>query len=142
MKIIIVALGLLVTPALAQSDIQSVVREADNYRDGVDVVRDEARAAELYGEAARMGDARAMHQLGLLYWDGRGVEQDEMRAVLFFRDAVARSYAPAMTSLGIAYAEGRGVAVDTRVAAGLLTRAAAAGDRPARDYLARHNLKP
>ena len=89
-----------------------------------------------------MGYARAMHNLGFMYAEGRGVAQDEFKAVDYYRAALAQSYTPAATSLGIAYAEGLGVTREPRTAALLLRKAAAEGDKRAKDYLAQANLPP
>jgi len=123
-------------------DPAGLTAEAERYLSGEGAVQSDAQAFALFQQAASLGDARAMHQLGLMFAAGRGTPQDETAATVHYREAVAKSYAPAMTSLGIAYAEGLGVAVDPQTAYGLLSRAAAAGHRPAQDYLARHRLKP
>lgn len=142
----LIVLSLFVLPAAAQDmppgEGQTIATEADRYLRGDGVIQDDAKALSLYDEAAQMGVARAMYMLGQMYADGRGVERDAAKAAEHYRDAVARSYAPAMTALGIAYAEGRGVRAEPATARSLLMRAADAGDREARDYLQRHNLRP
>ena len=116
--------------------------EANKYFTGKGAPQNDAHAAALYQHAADMGYAPALHNLGLMYAEGRGVPQDEFKAVDYYRAAMAQSYAPAVTSLGIAYAEGRGVSREPHTATSLLRRAAAGGDRRAKDYLARANLPP
>ena len=120
----------------------AITAEADRHLSGIGALQDDSRAFELYQEAAALGDARAIHALGMMYAQGRGVAQDDVVAVSYFRNAMARSYGPAMTSSGIAYAEGRGVAADPATAYTLLKQAADAGDTQARDYLVRAKLKP
>ena len=126
----------------AHADPATLTDEANKYFTGTGAVQDDARAVELYQQAANMGYARAMHNLGFMYSEGRGVEQDEFKAVDYYRAALAQSYLPAVTSLGIAYAEGRGVTQEPKTAAMLLKRAAAEGDKRAKDYLARASLPP
>jgi TPR repeat protein len=116
--------------------------EANKYFTGTGAPQDDTRAATLYRQAAELGYARAMHNLGFMYAQGRGVPHDEFKAVDYYRAAMAQSYIPAMTSLGIAYAEGLGVSREAHTAAALLRQAAAAGDKRAKDYLARANLPP
>jgi uncharacterized protein len=126
----------------AMPDAAHLTDEANKYFTGKGARQDDAHAAALYQQAADTGYARAQHNLGFMYAEGRGVPQDEFKAVDYYRAAMAQSYTPAITSLGIAYAEGRGVSREPHTAATLLRRAAAAGDKRAKDYLARANLPP
>ena len=123
-------------------DPASLTDEGNQYITGKGAAQDDARAVELYQQAADMGYARAMHNLGFMYAEGRGVGQDEFKALDFYRAALEQSYLPAATSLGIAYAEGRGVTREPRTAAMLLRKASAGGDKRAKDYLAQANLPP
>ncbi|NMG67212.1 transglycosylase SLT domain-containing protein [Azoarcus indigens] len=57
---------------------------AVRYEHGEGMPRDASRAAALYCEAARLGDAEAMHALGWMYANGRGLERnDEYAGTLF-----------------------------------------------------------
>ncbi|WP_075643772.1 tetratricopeptide repeat protein [Paraburkholderia monticola] len=49
---------------------------------------DHVKAARLFLEAARAGDAQAMNNLGLLYLQGKGVRQNVNEAVYWWRKAV------------------------------------------------------
>jgi TPR repeat protein len=140
--VIVVAGTVLCGAANAQTDAASLTDTANAYFTGKGVAQDDARAAALYQEAADMGDARAMHNLGFMYAEGRGVPQDEFKAIDLYRAAMAQSYVPAITSLGVAYAEGRGVSREPATAKTLLEKAAAAGDKRAKDYLARAKWTP
>lgn len=126
----------------AQTDAASITDAGNAYMTGKGVRQDDARAVELYQEAADMGYARALHNLGFMYAEGRGLPQDEFKAIELYRAAMAQAYVPAMTSLGIAYAEGRGVSREPDTARDLLQRAADLGDRRAKDYLTQSKLAP
>jgi soluble lytic murein transglycosylase-like protein len=79
-------------PAVAPSaDITaSLVAQALAYEHGEGVPKDQRKAALLYCEAARAGDAEAMFSLGWMYANGRGVARsDAMAALLFARAAAA-----------------------------------------------------
>ena len=141
-------LALLSAGAWAQNDPGimadpiALTDQANAYFRGNGVPQSDQRAAELYQQAAAMGYARAMHNLGFMYAEGRGVAQDEFHAIDLYRAAMAHTYIPAVTSLGIAYAEGRGVSVEPKTAYMLLKRSADAGDKRAADYLVQTKLRP
>ena len=54
---------------------------------GEGIGRDAVRAAALYCEAARLGDAEAQYNLGWMYANGRGVARDDTLAAYFFNAA-------------------------------------------------------
>ena len=58
--------------------------EAVSYEHGEGVPRDQAYAARLYCEAARLGDAQAMYSLGWMYANGRGIERNDAYANTLF----------------------------------------------------------
>ncbi len=58
--------------------------EAQAHEHGEGVPRDLARAAVLYCEAARLGDASAMYSLGWMYANGRGLERNDGYAGTLF----------------------------------------------------------
>lgn len=60
-------------------------------------------------EMARSGDARAQHDLGLLYLAGRYVPKDEAEAARWFEKAAVQGLAPAQFNLGVLYQTGQGV---------------------------------
>lgn len=124
------------------TDPAALTDQANAYFRGYGVAQSDAHASELYQQAAAMGYARAMHNLGFMYAEGRGVPQDEFHAVDLYRAAMTQSYIPAITSLGIAYAEGRGVSIEPKTAYTLLKRSAEAGDKRAADYLVQAKLRP
>ena len=58
--------------------------EALALENGEGVERDPERAARLYCDAARLGDAEAQFNLGWMYANGRGVERSDATAAYFF----------------------------------------------------------
>ncbi|MDW8363663.1 MAG: tetratricopeptide repeat protein, partial [Myxococcales bacterium] len=63
----------------------ALVREGDQYRDGLGVAQEYARAMELYQRACEAGNMGGCTNLGLMYQHGRGVAQDRARAALFYQ---------------------------------------------------------
>ena len=71
----------------ASTDSSDLVAKARAYEHGEGVRKDQKRAAELYCDAARSGDAEAMFSLGWMYANGRGVPHDEAIAASLFAHA-------------------------------------------------------
>ncbi len=74
--------------------------EAAVYEHGDGVERDGARAAALYCQAAKMGDAESQFNLGWLYTNGRGIERSEATAAFFFHAAAEQGFEQARRMLG------------------------------------------
>jgi soluble lytic murein transglycosylase-like protein len=71
-----------------ESSLRTILRsEAIAYENGEGVARDPVRAARLYCDAARLGDAVAQYNLGWMYANGRGVERSDSTAAFFFHAA-------------------------------------------------------
>ncbi|HKY02790.1 MAG TPA: lytic transglycosylase, partial [Burkholderiales bacterium] len=60
--------------------IAALLRDALAFEHGEGVTKDQIKAAALYCEAAKLGDAEAQYALGWMYANGRGVERDDERA--------------------------------------------------------------
>ncbi|NUZ05856.1 transglycosylase SLT domain-containing protein [Schlegelella sp. ID0723] len=91
-------------PARSGADAERIAtlrRMAVDYEHGNGVARDGARAAELYCEAARLGDASSQFDLGWMYANGRGVRRDDALAAFFFRAAAAQGIEQARTMLRV-----------------------------------------
>jgi hypothetical protein len=73
--------------------------DAGRYEHGEGVERDGPRAAALYCEAARMGDAESQYDLGWMYANGRGVERSDSTAAFFFHAAAEQGHAQAQRML-------------------------------------------
>ncbi|WP_300450733.1 transglycosylase SLT domain-containing protein [Accumulibacter sp.] len=69
--------------------------EALAHEHGEGVARDYARAAKLYCDGARLGDAEAQYSLGWMYANARGLERNDALAAYFFDLAAKQGHAPA-----------------------------------------------
>ena len=88
-------------PAQDQTVLIKILRdEASAYEHGDGVERDGVRAAALYCQAAKLGDAESQFNLGWLYTNGRGVERSEATAAFFFHAAAEQGYEQAKRMLG------------------------------------------
>jgi soluble lytic murein transglycosylase-like protein len=94
----IAALGRDVVPAFTPSieaetpeaRIAALRRDAAAYEHGNGQPKDGARAAALYCQAAKLGDAASQFDLGWMYANGRGVPRDDALAAYFFHSAAAQ----------------------------------------------------
>jgi TPR repeat protein len=86
-----------------------LVKQANRYRLGDGVTKDESKAAELYRRAAESGDPEAQTRFGEALFDGRGVPRDRAAAQMWFEKAATQNYALAETDLGVMLEEGLGV---------------------------------
>jgi localization factor PodJL len=83
------------------------------YEKGVGVPRDAAKARELYKKAADAGNARAMHNLAVLFaQDGGEGKPDYAGAIEWFRKAGAYGVRDSQFNLGVLYGRGLGAAQD------------------------------
>ena len=57
-------------------------------------------------QAAELGRARAMFNLGMMYYSGRGVEKDDGEAVRLYTQALELGDADVMCNLGWMYYNG------------------------------------
>ena len=91
--------------ALPQSDsptageLELLRVEARSYEHGEGVGKDTLRAASLYCDGARYGDAEAQFNLGWMYANGRGVERSDELAAYFFKLAAEQGHGPAQKML-------------------------------------------
>ena len=69
-------------------------------------------ALDLYQPLADHGDARAQHNLGVMYANGQGVPQDQAAAVSWWRRAADQGFAQAQGALAVMYERGEGVRRD------------------------------
>ena len=76
-------------------------QQALAYEHAEGVPRDPARAAVLYCQAARLGDAEAQYYLGWMYANGRGVPRDDAAAAYFFHAAAEQDLDVAIRMLGV-----------------------------------------
>ncbi len=81
-----------------------------------ELIRRRAEASE--------GEAKAQHELALLYLEGADVARDEKEAALWFRKAALQGFAGAQFQLAMLYQAGRGVPGDDKQALSWYRRAA------------------
>lgn len=120
----------------AQNHPLALFHLAGMYKNCQGVEKDEAKANELYSQAAprlqRMaesGNANAQHALGLMYGDGLGgVQKDETQAAAWIQKAVDQRLVGAMNSLGYIYELGIGLPKDTVACVAWYRKAADMGD--------------
>lgn len=79
----------------ANASPQALVAAAIAHEHGEGVPRDLEKAAFLYCEAARRGDAEAQYGLGWMYANGRGLPHDDAIAASLFALAAAQGHAHA-----------------------------------------------
>jgi len=81
------------------SELYSLRMEARSYEHGEGVPKDALRAASLYCDGARYGDAEAQFSLGWMYANGRGVARNDEIAAYFFKLAAAAGHQQAQKML-------------------------------------------
>lgn len=86
-------------PAWAAGAVPTLRSQAIALEHGEGVPRDMVRAAALYCDAAREGDAESQFNLGWMYANGRGVERDDRAAAYFFHAAAEQGVAQAQAML-------------------------------------------
>ncbi|WP_408591282.1 hypothetical protein [Novosphingobium sp.] len=96
-----------------------------------DAQKDYVQARNWYLQAAAMGYAAAMYNLGVLYENGQGVPQDYVQARRWYAQAAAKGDAVAMYNLGVLYGNGKGGPEDYAQARRWYALAAAKGDASA-----------
>src|SRR5208282_310593 len=121
----------------AQPAAKELVQQADKYRLGSGVDRDEAKAAHLYRKAAEMGNAEAQTRFAEALFDGRGVARDPAGSRPWLEKAARQGYARAECDLGVTLQDGLDVAQDLANGLRYLQAAARLGDAYAEDYLGR-----
>ncbi len=106
--IVLFAIACSALPAAAtslQSDespearIAALRLDAVAYEHGNGQLRDGLRAAALYCQAAKLGDAASQFDLGWMYANGRGVQRDDALAAYFFQTAAAQGLPQAIAML-------------------------------------------
>jgi uncharacterized protein len=94
-----------------------------------------------YEQAAVLGDAKSMNELGWIYFGSHDIPgrhlKDYAKAAIWFQKAADLDYAPAITQLGVMYGSdgSEGVPEDDVKAAQLYMKAARLGDAYAMNHL-------
>jgi len=107
---------------------ETLCGEAHGFLKGAETSAKEGQQAlALFRQAAQLGSADAMKELGLMYSLGNGVVKDQDTAVVWFRQAAERGSAEAIFNLGVAYENGEGIGKDVGEAARCYKRSAELG---------------
>lgn len=88
---------------------------------------DYATALKEWRPLAEQGNAKAQHNLGVMYQNGMGVPQDYKKALDYFQKAAEQGYELAQYDLGFMYVVGVGVPLDLKKAAYWYQKAAERG---------------
>src|ERR1700674_1777497 len=121
--------------AHAQSAPKELLSQADKYRLGSGVVRNEAKAAQLYRKAAGMGNAEAETRFAEALFDGRGVARDPAESRAWLERAARQGHARAECDLGVMLTSGLDIAQDRAKGLEYFQAAARLGDGHAEDNL-------
>lgn len=87
------------TSKLTAEQLVALRTEARSFEHGEGVVRNPAKALELYCTAAKHGDIEAQYSLGWMYANGRGLPRDDSMAAYFFEMAAKQGDQPAQRML-------------------------------------------
>ena len=123
------------TRAHAETSAKGFLSQADKYRVGSGVVRNEGKAAVLYRKAADMGNAEAQTRFAEALFDGRGVARDPAGSRAWLEKAARQGNARAECNLGVMLTSGLDIARDRARGLRYLQAAARLGDGYAEDYL-------
>lgn len=118
-----------------QPAAKELLSQADKYRLGSGVVRDEAKAARLYRKAAEMGNAEAETRFAEARFDGRGVARDPAESRTWLEKAARQGNARGECDLGVMLTNGLEIAQDRAHGLGYFQAAARLGDGYAEDNL-------
>ena len=91
---------------------------------------------------AKLGDAIAQYNLGLMYENGQGVPQDFKEAVKWYRKSAEQGDADAQSMVGVCYADGLGVAKNPIEGYAWYNVAIANGDEDAKEWIQEIELSP
>ena len=111
------------SPMAEQGDAEAQHRCAIMYQNGLGVVANEEKAAEMMRAAAEQGHAVAQHGLGFMYMEGECVEQNSLEAIKWFEKAAEQGLVGSLTTLAMMYEEGLGVEKDPKKAKALYKQA-------------------
>jgi len=112
-----------------RGNVDDLLKQGIAYEDGDGVEPDFTHAAELYKQAADLGNSEAMRRLGYLYYVGKGINQDYNKAKEYFESAVIAGELVAMAYLGLAYWQGKGVEQNYGKAKEWFEKAAESGNK-------------
>lgn len=99
-------------PRRPQSAVTTAPQQQASVTPGPAPDLDPAARIAWYENLAKQGDAKAQHDLAILYAKGEGTKEDFVKAAYWFREAAVQGVANAQYNLGVLYENGLGVAKD------------------------------
>ena len=108
---------------------------ARNYAAGTGVKQDLEIALRYYQKAANLGEAEALHMVGVCYYEGMGARRNYKRALDFFQRAHAMGHSRSAYFLGLIYLHGLVGLPDKEKGLQYLQTCADAGDEESIDAL-------
>ncbi len=98
------------------------------YKTGEGVLKNPARAKELFLKSAELGNEKAQYELGMMF---KG-KNDLTATFKWMKQSAENNYAPAQYELGLMYYYGKGVAKNSKIAADWLEKSYNAGNEDAK----------
>jgi TPR repeat protein len=123
---------------LSTSTGNELLKQADKYRLGLGMERDEAKAVRLYRKAAEIGNTEAQTRFAEALFDGRGVKRDSAESRVWLEKAAREGNARAECDLGVIFKNGLDTPQDLANGLRHLQAAARLGDAYAEDYLGQY----
>ena len=124
---IIVAVALLTTTSAFAADFDKGKKAYDK--------GDYKTALQEWRPLAEQGNAKAQHNMGLMYANGQGIPKNDRQAVSWYRKAAEQGLAEAQNNLGLMYANGHGVSKSNRRAISWYRKAAEQGLALAQNHM-------
>jgi TPR repeat protein len=110
------------------SESDRLTQQAEQFRTGKGVTKDEAKARQLFETAAKVNNLEAETRLGEMMIDGRGGPQDWKNALEWITKAAQAGYAPAESDLGLMYHQPVATSYDASQSYAWCKKAADAGE--------------
>ncbi|GAB6842878.1 hypothetical protein HNR00_004905 [Methylorubrum rhodinum] len=125
----------------AKGNTTALINLSNMFTQGNGVSADEKKAFSYTQQAAKLGDARAQHDVGLAYEKGSLVDRDIDKAAEWLRKSAEQDYADGQFAYGVLLATGRGKGLnsvseaDRAEAIAWLRKAQAHGQTEAAGYI-------
>ncbi len=114
-----------------EAEAAALFAQGNAYYMGENGTPDPEKAAELFRQAAELGNADAQNSLGYMYLHGKGVPGDAAKAEELFLQAADQGHKDALFNLGTVYRDGVNAEPDLTKAEEMFRRAADMGDTEA-----------
>lgn len=101
-----------ITKKASNGDRDYVTILGDIFSFGIYKDKDLLKAADLYNEAAKLGQTEAMCSLAYMYEVGSGIAKDEQKAFNLYLESAENGYLHSMRDVGLCYLNGIGINTD------------------------------